>query len=538
MGGLIQAGSGPEKNAWTGSDPETKLPREPHNRTVQRSGFLGFLTQKRWAVIMVIAFLILIQIIGLILANRLGQTAHLIFDGLIYFVLLPVGTWLLIRQIRLLDKEREKAQVSSELQSDLSQKLGEVRGWQELLREIVSYLHRIAPQADVTLFVCYPGEELLQPEIACSRDGKVEMKPELPSSPLLFSIPNGGAVPTAAEPAAFWKNGAGPLQTEGMPHNQFEMPITHHGALIGAVRLGFSPGPAIADDPAHFLKTVLPVIALALESGLLQKAAAEQAAASETQRQEIAQTLHDTLAQNIGYLRLKLDQLTGENAIREIEAVLRELERMRATADEAYQQVRNTLDALNPTGADNLVSTLVIQARAISQRAGFSLRTSRSGKPQALPAATRQHILYIVREALHNIEKHAQASQVILQILWLDSELIIKITDNGVGFDPQTAAADGHYGLWIMQQRAREIGGTLEIGLAPDLESASSLSRFPGTEITLWVPFTAPVIPVGSIQAKPQTEQEHLSSLENLAETEAAAPNSVDDNVRARREPI
>ncbi|RPJ50688.1 MAG: hypothetical protein EHM21_04465, partial [Chloroflexi bacterium] len=239
---------------------------------------------------------------------------------------------------------------------------------------------------------------------------------------------------------------------------------------------------APTQEEIRVLRSAAPVIALALEGALLQALAAEQAAASEAQRQQVAQNLHDTLAQNISYLRLKLDQLTGENAIREIGAVLQELERMRATAEEAYQQVRNTLDALNPIHSENLASTLFKQARAISERGGFKLRTSQAGASFILPAPVRQQILYLVREALSNIEKHANATNARLTILWLESELIIKVVDDGIGFNPLSVPADGHYGLWIMQQRAQEIGGTLKINAAAGNGGA------PGTEVTLWVP--------------------------------------------------
>jgi signal transduction histidine kinase len=211
---------------------------------------------------------------------------------------------------------------------------------------------------------------------------------------------------------------------------------------------------------------------------LLQKMAAEQAAASTAQRQQIAHNLHDTLAQNISYLRLKLDQLTGQNAIHEIGVVLQELERMRATANEAYQQVRSTLDELNPIQGEDLDSLVLKQAQTICTRAGIALRIGRIGAPYALPSGTRQQILYILREALANVEKHSSASEVLLQYIWLENELLIKITDNGVGFNPRIEPAEGHYGLWIMQHRAQELGGTIKITPAEEK----------GTEITLWVP--------------------------------------------------
>ncbi|RPJ40562.1 MAG: hypothetical protein EHM21_14470, partial [Chloroflexi bacterium] len=263
-----------------------------------------------------------------------------------------------------------------------------------------------------------------------------------------------------------------------LPPHRYDLPVSHNDQQIGVLKLEFPVGSTPSKAQIRALKNASAVMALALEGSQLQALAAEQAAASESQRQEIAQNLHDTLAQNIGYLRLKLDQLSGENAIREIGVVLQELENMRAIADEAYQQVRDTLDELTPLPAGDLNRTVTDQAKAACQRSGMGLQARQAGAPFSLPAAARQQIQYIAREALHNIEKHACAKNVTLQFLWLEAELIVKITDDGVGFNPLSVPTEGHYGLWIMQHRAQEIGGTLKITPADGK----------GTEVTLWVP--------------------------------------------------
>jgi two-component system nitrate/nitrite sensor histidine kinase NarX len=257
----------------------------------------------------------------------------------------------------------------------------------------------------------------------------------------------------------------------------YNLPIFFNEQQIGMLKLEYPSSNLPDPSEMRVLKSALPLIGLALEGALLQSLAAEQAAASQTERQQIAQHLHDTLAQNISYLRLKLDQLTGENAIREIGVVLQELERMRASADEAYQQVRNTLDELNPIAEEDVLALVVRQAEVIAERAQFKLQAWQSGVAYPLPSRVRRQILYVAREALHNVEKHAFASTVRLQLIWLENELIIKFTDDGIGFSP-SSKNDGHYGLWIMQQRAQEIGGTLKISPAEEH----------GTEVTLWVP--------------------------------------------------
>ncbi len=495
MGGPKQSIRSTEPASFDGEEPQGVKARQ---QTIQQkpgrsSQLLSFLVGKRQTILLsIVAFMIIVEIIELFLAIDLGEKFHLFYDGFIFFILIPIGTWFLLKLLKKMDIEREQAQASRDLHTEFSQKLGDARSWEELVQQIIVYPHRVAPQAEVTLYVFNPIEQRLQPEVSCNRAGQLTLKPanntnsnSLPvgSLPQLLLQPDDITSPeqiTLAE--ALWLRSAhgDPLP---LPPHRYDLPITHNDQQIGVIKLEFEPGTAPSADQIRALKAAAPIMALALEGALLQKVSAEQAAASQAQRQEIAKNLHDTLAQNVGYLRLKLDQLTGENAIREIGVVLQELERMRATADEAYQQVRDTLDELNPTQAENLVATISKQARSISQRAGFRLRLSQVGAAHNLSATTRQQILYIVREALYNVEKHAHASQVHLQFLWLECELIIKITDDGIGFNPLIVPNEGHYGLWIMEQRAQEINGTLKIGPATDENGDPQ-----GTEVTVWVP--------------------------------------------------
>jgi signal transduction histidine kinase len=486
MDGMRRHSSLPDSNPQLGSRRGLSL----NALIARRSQFLPFLLKHRVAVLLcIIIAMILLEVIEFGVIDGLGEGYHALYDLIIYVVFVPAIAWLLLTQLNKVEAAREQAHHTRELQDDFGQRLGIASTWDDLVSQIVEYPHRVSPQAEITLFVYNAASQCLQPEAACDHQGQVTLKPKVSLDP--------DTLPVGSLPQLLIQNG-GSASSVGNPAQRYDLPIARNGQQIAVLKLRYLPGEAPTPDEIRVLKSAVPVMALALEGGLLQNLAAEQAAASEAQRQEIAKHLHDTLAQNIGYLRLKLDQLSGENAIREIGAVLQELERMRTIADEAYQQVRNTLDELNPIQAENLATTLFKQASAISQRAGFSLRTNQTGAPRALAPACRQQILYIVREALYNVEKHARASRVNLNIFWLDAELIIKITDDGVGFNPLAVSGDGHYGLWIMQQRAQEIGGTLKVGPADGAAStavpaaaSAGESGAPGTKITLWLPCPA-----------------------------------------------
>jgi signal transduction histidine kinase len=80
-----------------------------------------------------------------------------------------------------------------------------------------------------------------------------------------------------------------------------------------------------------------------------------------------------------------------------------------------------------------------------------------------LPAGATLEILYIAQEALNNVRRHALATQVTIALQQCDGQLILTVTDNGIGFDPTTTGATNGCGIQNMQQRASAIKGQLLI---------------------------------------------------------------------------
>jgi two-component system, NarL family, sensor histidine kinase YdfH len=86
--------------------------------------------------------------------------------------------------------------------------------------------------------------------------------------------------------------------------------------------------------------------------------------------------------------------------------------------------------------------------------------------PPALPDDVRDNALRVVSEALTNIARHAQAQHTAVSLHPGHQALDVEVHDDGVGFDPAQIGA-GHYGLIGLRERARLIGGTLNIESAP-----------------------------------------------------------------------
>lgn len=198
----------------------------------------------------------------------------------------------------------------------------------------------------------------------------------------------------------------------------------------------------------------------------------------EAERRRIARELHDSLGQSLGYLHLKLDQLTNSNTMHEITAIQCELEQMRDVVDTAYEQLRGKLVDLRSYTPADLAMAIENYARTVGRRASFEVRLVSRGEPRPLAPQARREILYLVREALINAEKHANAQEVNIELVWARDGLTINVADDGRGFDPDALRSNGHLGLAIMQERAREINGRLALTSRPQA----------GTQLSLWVP--------------------------------------------------
>ena len=203
-----------------------------------------------------------------------------------------------------------------------------------------------------------------------------------------------------------------------------------------------------------------------------------RAASIRAEQHRIACDLHDSLAQNLAYLRLKLDQLSHDDALQEFVAIRQELQLMLEIADAAYEQVQGELVHLYHTSSSDLPTALLSQARLIASRAGFQVQIASEGVPRTVPPDVQDHLYYILREALTNVGKHAAAKLVRIKLEWATDTLTVTLTDDGCGFEPGASLPDDHLGLAIMRERAREVNALYALTSRPGV----------GTQLTLCLP--------------------------------------------------
>lgn len=197
-----------------------------------------------------------------------------------------------------------------------------------------------------------------------------------------------------------------------------------------------------------------------------------------TMQLDIARDLHDTLGQNISYLRMKLDHLAERRMKKQAELQL-EIQGMARAANESYDLMRGTLAVLQSENATDLFGLFTRYAEQIEERSAFKINFSSQGEPRFISAKRMRQLFYIFREILNNIEKHADAADVCMRLTWKYDCLELAVSDNGCGFDMNNVQYGSHYGLKFMRERAELLNGSLTI--------QSAIGS--GTDIRLQVPY-------------------------------------------------
>jgi len=194
--------------------------------------------------------------------------------------------------------------------------------------------------------------------------------------------------------------------------------------------------------------------------------------AQEEERKRIARELHDDIAQSILLLSRRLDILMSMADRKVSKAVVGELEQLHGITDEVYKDLQRYARDLRPSILDQmgLVAALNWLAEEASEELGIKVELKASTMP-SLSSETELVMFRIAQEALNNVRKHAEASEVSITVESGDGNVKMTITDNGRGFSMPRLTGDlvreGKLGVLGMEERARLIGGNLEIKSEP-----------------------------------------------------------------------
>jgi len=243
------------------------------------------------------------------------------------------------------------------------------------------------------------------------------------------------------------------------------VPLVVRGRSIGALVGYYTPEQPPSEAEIAFLSSIADQAAVAVENARLFVEAQGKAALEE--RQKLARELHDSVSQAL--YGISLGARTARELLeRDPSQVAGPLEYVASLADAGLAEMRALIFELRPESlaSEGVVAALVKQAASLRARHGLVVETSLGDEPD-VALHVKEAIYRIAQEALHNIVRHAHASNVHLSLEATPDAIVLRVRDDGQGFDP-SRAFPGHLGLRSMHERAESLGGHVELVSTPD----------------------------------------------------------------------
>jgi len=204
----------------------------------------------------------------------------------------------------------------------------------------------------------------------------------------------------------------------------------------------------------------------------LRALAAQLAELTETERQQLAQELHDQVGQNLTALGINLNIVQTQLPEESTDLLRSRLNDSLSLVEQTAEQIRDVMANLRPPVLDDygLVSALRWYGEQFATRTAIAVTVEGEEPVPRLDAQVENALFRIAQEALANAAKHAKARQIAVTIEVHNRTLRMVVADDGVGFDPErlpTPGVNQGWGLIIMRERAEAVGGVFSIESRP-----------------------------------------------------------------------
>ncbi|WP_030074575.1 type IV pili methyl-accepting chemotaxis transducer N-terminal domain-containing protein [Halomonas alkaliantarctica] len=243
------------------------------------------------------------------------------------------------------------------------------------------------------------------------------------------------------------------------------LPISVGDTLLGTLEVWY-PNERLNDSTRRLLTILADQLATAVY--LQRRIEEEQHVTLINERTIIARELHDSLAQSLSYLKMqvaRLERMQQKDATKEAQAAV--FDELRVGLNSAYRQLRELLTTFRlKLEGPGLQSALRQTVDEFTQRMGATVELNYDVPPYLLNPNEDIHVLQIIREALANTHKHAQAHWAAVTVRFADAQLLVRVEDDGIGLEDDSSPPM-HYGLVIIRDRATTLNGELSIANRP-----------------------------------------------------------------------
>lgn len=256
--------------------------------------------------------------------------------------------------------------------------------------------------------------------------------------------------------------------TDGLRYHA-SIPLYAHQKPLGVLNVASAESHwwISSSENLRMLHTVGDLLSIAIERAYLFEQSTQVGIVQE--RNRLAREIHDTLAQSLTGIALRLETVddmleTGADPAQTRQAVQTALSLTQATLEEARRSVLDLRAA--PLAGRNLVDALTFLAREFTTKQNLHVIFNVTGRSQPLPVRVEVGLYRIVQEGLTNIVRHAEARQVGLDLAMTPEQVRLIIEDDGQGFDPDLVRG-GHFGLIGLTERVKLLGGQVQLESSP-----------------------------------------------------------------------
>ena len=256
------------------------------------------------------------------------------------------------------------------------------------------------------------------------------------------------------------------------------VPLTYRGRVLGLYTLFLEQAPPEDPGASALFKSIGELLGLALRNAALESDRLRATVLAE--RQAMAAEVHDSIAQTLAFVKMRMPLLHEAIATHDEAAALKYSADVRQAVTSAHGNLREVLAhfrvPVDPLGLKHALQASVSSFAELNQ---VELTFDDQVRGLRLSVAQEFQVLRIVQEALANIAKHSRATRAWLTLSRQRGDIDVVVEDDGAGLS--TAGPDdgpAHYGLDIMRQRAASLCGSLEVG-ARDGGGTRVRLRFP-----------------------------------------------------------
>lgn len=249
--------------------------------------------------------------------------------------------------------------------------------------------------------------------------------------------------------------------------------LPHGEEVMGVYSLFFGSDAGLAPQTEAILRLIGQLLGLTLHNARIERERLRLTVMKE--RQEMVNEVHDAIAQTLAYVKMRLPLLNDAMLAHDDQRSIKYFSDVKKAVGEVHDNLREVMTyfrtRMDPLG---LLHALQGIGEAFFDRTGIALEIRNSAQNLNLTDEQEVQVFYIVQEALANIAKHSMARHAVVAIEKTSSGIEFLIEDDGLGMlapsvstivtTARALGTSSHFGLEIMQGRARRLGATIEVG--------------------------------------------------------------------------